>query len=55
MEPGWQPLLQTAGALTTRARRRSALLLHCAKMRGRRLRRNFIPSAGALLKYDAGC
>jgi hypothetical protein len=51
----WNPaddsLLQAAQDLTTRASRRPALLLHCAKMRAAGLRRHFILSSGIAAKF----
>jgi len=43
VEPGGLVLLQVVRHLTTRARRRPALLLHCAKMRETRGARHFLP------------
>jgi hypothetical protein len=51
MEPGGRMLLQTAQDLTTRVPRRSALLLHCAKMRAAGARRHFILSGGVAAKF----
>jgi len=47
------PFLQSPLDLTTRAWRRSALLLHCAKIRGEAATGNFIPSHPANAKFFA--